>query len=109
MAYGKPAAKKQTSVRLTGLFKTKKPGLYVGSTRAEDLSALIEKIKEAKSKGVGLTFFLWKNEPGKGPLYSLNTDLEQPREQRTARPARRPIEPDDDDAVESDDSLFGDE
>lgn len=91
MAYGK---KKFTSIRLTGLFKTKKPGLFVGSVALKDLDGLIGKIKEAREKKLGLTFFAWKNDPtqytgdGNPPALNLTVDVERPREQRDAR---RPI------------------
>ena len=103
VAYGK---KKFTSVRLTGLFKTKKPGLFVGSVALKDLGDLIAKIKEAREKELGLTFFAWKNDPerykgeGTPPALNLTVDVERPREERSTR---RPIQADpfEDDAIPS--------
>lgn len=92
------------SVRLTGLFKTKRPGLFVGTCRAEDLKQLIAKIKAAKEEDKGLTFFVWKNQ-GEGPTLSLSVDVEQ---ERPARTSRKPIE-EDEFETKGDDSLFGDD
>ena len=92
--------------RLTGLFKTKRRGLYVGGTNDETLDALVKKIKAAKAEGKQLTFFLWKSKFDEGPVFSLNVDVEQDRQ---ARSSRKPIEPDDDEFEESEsDDLFGD-
>lgn len=104
LAYGRPQRAKGTSARLTGLFKTKRPNLFIGSI--EDLKPLIEKIKEATNQKRGLTFFLWKNDPGKGPALSLSVDVEQPREARAQQQPRRPIEADPFD-VPGDDDPFG--
>lgn len=104
--YGNKGGKKQgTGLRLTGFFKTKRPGLFVGSISNKDLAPLIDKIKSAKGKELGLTFFLWKNDKQGGPLMSLNVDLERPQSER---PKRRPIEEDDEDTgtIDNDDSLF---
>jgi len=95
--------------RITGLFKTKRRGLYVGGTNAETFQSLVDKIKAAKSEGKQLTFFLWKSKFEDGPVFSLNVDLEQDRNER---PKRKPIEDDDDDDFEEededkDDELFG--
>ena len=95
MAFGNKG--KSTSVRLTGLFVSKnRRGLAVGTMRASDMPALIEKIKEANGKKLGLTFFLWKNDR-QGPAFSISVDVERPREQqsRPAGPSRKPIEADD--------------
>ena len=74
--------------RLTGLFKSKKQGLWVGTARPEDVERLISKIKEAVKAKRGLTFFLWKNDSeGGGPVFSLNCDVAQEFK------ARRPIQP----------------
>ena len=91
----------RTSVRVTGLFKTKKPGMMIGTARPEDIENLIEKIKEARAAKKGLTFMLFKNDRGDGPAASLLVDVEQ--ERRSARPERaKPIE--DDPFDESDDA-----
>lgn len=93
---------KFTSSRLTGLFKSKKQGLWVGTARPEDIEGLITKIKEAKKAGRGLTFFLWKNE-GEGPVFSLNCDVAQEFK------AKRPIQAAEQaaaDAFDEDDDPF---
>lgn len=79
MAYG--ARSEGKSVRLTGLFKAKRPGLLVGSMKPEDMPKLIEKIKAAMAEKKGLTFFLWSNQ-GPGPAASLSVDVAQDRPQQ---------------------------
>jgi len=82
-----------TMFRLTGLFKASKPGMYVGSMRATDLGGLVEKVKSAKAKERGLTFFIFRNDPDrKGPALSLLVDVERDRDE--ARPRRKPIQED---------------
>ena len=99
MAYNGPrrgSGKKYTSVRLTGLFKTKKRGLCVGTINDEAIDKLIEKIKEAKKQKKELTVFLWAFSPQEGkpvpehpPLFTISVDLAQPPPSRGAA-----IEPD---------------
>ena len=84
--------KEYTSVQCTGLFKTKKKGLYVGSTTDEYFDKFVEKVKEAKKKGKGVAFFLWRNDPDKSDTpYTLYMDV------NTDQPKGRKIEEDDDD------------
>jgi len=78
---------------LTGLFASKRSGLYVGTSRPEDIDNLIAKIKEAKAAGKELTFFVWKNDRGPGPAMSLSVDLAQ---DRPVRERGRAIEEDGD-------------
>lgn len=102
MAYGnyrgKKGKKKGTSLRLTGLFKSKKKrGLAVGSiTELDDLKDLL---KKAIAEEKGLVVFLWRNEVDddsdkKQPDFTLYMDVNQEDEDR---PRRRKIEDDDDD------------
>ena len=88
--------KKFTSAKLTGLFKTKTRGLAVGGVEGEYLDALIEKIKDAKKKDRGLTFFLWRNEPDedkpKQAPFSLSVDVALEKGERPGK--RKAIEPD---------------
>lgn len=103
---------RNTSVRLTGLFRSKRPGLFVGGARDQAFADLIAKVKEAKAAGRGITFFLWRNDPTKsknpnGPPFSLSVDVEM---ERSKQPARKAIEPDDDfGETGGDDSLFGED
>ena len=116
MAYGGRGTQQQkgTSLRLTGLFAAKaRRGLFVGSMRAEDMPALVEKIKEAKTAGRTLSFFVWKNDRG-GPALSLSVDVERDYQKsgstRGGSARRRPIEPDDDilsDTPDGDEDIFG--
>ena len=73
------------------MFKTKKPGMMIGTARPEDIENLIEKIKEARAAKKGLTFMLFKNDRGDGPAASLLADVEQERRERAPR---KPIEAD---------------
>jgi len=88
---GKPQG---SSVRLTGLFKTKRNGLYVGSLNAEKIEELVVLIKKALKTEKDLTVFLWKSKYDDGPKFSVNMDLAQDRPQGGKR--RRPIQEDDD-------------
>lgn len=76
---------KFTSVRLTGLFKTRKRGLCVGTVNAEAIDKLIEKIKEAKKQNKELTVFLWvndKKDEENQPYFTISVDVAQPRPER---------------------------
>lgn len=117
---GNRGGKKQNSgVRLTGLFATKRRGLYTGSVAAksEQLDDLIAKIKEAKAAGKGLSFFLWKSKFEDGPPYSINVDIQQDAPQGKPKRRYEPIEEDagfDEDGNEpeeesAEDDLFGDD
>lgn len=90
---GKP---KGSGVRLTGLFKTKRQGLYVGSVNEEKLQELIALIKKAKGEDKEITVFLWKSKFQEGPLFSLNMDIAQDKPKGGFQ-KRRPIEDDPDD------------
>lgn len=86
----KPA---KSNTRITGLFRTKRKGLYIGGAKDEQLKILIEKIKAAKEEGKGLTFFLWKNADEDGPPFTLNVDVDN----SDSRSSKREIEDEDDD------------
>ena len=95
MAYNGPrrgTKSKFTSVRLTGLFKTQKRGLCVGTIQDETIDKMIEKIKEAKKAGKELTVFLWvndkKDKPNQ-PYFTVSLDVARPKPQRG-----RAIDPD---------------
>lgn len=82
MTYSGPkrgsGAKKYTSVRLTGLFKTKKRGLCVGTIQKETIDKLIEKIKEAKKQDREMTVFLWvndKKDEENQPYFTVSMDV----------------------------------
>jgi len=86
--------KKGTSLRLTGLFKTKRRGLWVGSVT--ELDEMKAKFKAALAEDKGLVFFLWKNEDEDGPAYTISMDVQQD-DDRPRGKKRRP-EPEDDDS-----------
>ena len=100
---------KGTMVRLTGLFRTKTRGLFVGGVDGENLDKLIARIKKARGEGKGLVVFLWKNEDTEGnqPKYTLNADVARDRED-APRKNRKPIvaDPEDED---TDSDPFGDD
>ena len=92
-----------TSVRVTGLFGTKRKGLFVGSLNDEKIQELVKLIKKAISSEKEITVFLWKSKFEEGPRYSLNMDLAQDRAERDSRKPKRRIEEDDDDEPADDD------
>ncbi len=96
---------KNKSARITGLFRSKRKGLYVGTARPEDIEKLVEKIKAAMKAKKGLTLFLWKNDDADGPAFSLSADVAQDFPGKGGK--RRPIDEDDEDddrePVEKDD------
>lgn len=84
MAYNGPRGSKSkfTSVRLTGLFKTKKRGLCVGTINEEAIDKLIVKIKEAKQQHKDMTLFLWvndKKDEENQPYFTASVDVTQDR------------------------------
>lgn len=63
---GKPVAER--AQRITGFNRSRnKSNLFVGGVKADELQTLINIIKEAKTLGKGVTFFLWKNDASKYP------------------------------------------
>lgn len=94
-ASGGKGKKKYTSIRLTGLFGTKKPGMYVGTARPEEVEQLIEKCNEALEADKGVTFFLFKNKDRESDIaYSLAADVQQDLRASKNRRSER-IEEDD--------------
>lgn len=103
--------KKGTSVRLTGMFKTKRRGLWVGSVT--EIDEMKSKIKTAIAEDKGLVFFLWKNEDEDGPAYTLSMDVSQdedrPKGKTYGKPKRKPVEDDDEDQDEESEEKDDDE
>ena len=99
---------RNTAARLTGLFRTRRRELLVGTVNNDQLDSLITKIKEATKQKAGLTIFCWKNTKGdltnrRTPLFNLSAEVAQPMEERSSRPQRRVIEDDpDDDPIDND-------
>ncbi len=104
-------------LRLTGLWESKKGGLFTGKLRAEDVEKLIEKCEEADKANSQIVFFLWENDQKrnrKDPDFTLQAavaDEEQSSRRRSSRddddeeedkPKRRGKrdEPDDDEEEE---------
>lgn len=96
--FRKGSKKKGTSVRLTGLFKTKRRGLWVGSVT--DLDEMKGKIKQAIAEEKGLVFFLWRNEDAEDgtPAYTISMDVSSDEDgsKKKSKPKRKPVEDDED-------------
>ena len=69
-------------VRLTGMWPTKKDGLFTGKMRTEDIGKLIEKADEAEKDGQQLVFFLWENDKKtrKDPEFTLQVAIAEEQE-----------------------------
>lgn len=108
--------KSTTSVRLTGLFKTKKKGLLVGKLREEDVKGLAKLVKKALTDEKEIVIFAYREEDDKR-LYSLSADIAQEqqggsggRKNYSGGKSKSKIEDDEDDAPEGDeDDNDGDE
>lgn len=86
-----------TSVRLTGLFSTKKDGLLVGTIEGEALEGLISKIKEAVAQNKGITLFVKEVDQPKGNYVAqifADIDTRGADSGRQAASPRRAIQPD---------------
>ena len=65
-------------LRLTGLWPSKKDGLFSGKLRPEDISKLLEKADEADKDGLPLVFLLWENTDKRGrkdPDFTLQVTI----------------------------------
>jgi hypothetical protein len=64
-------------LRLTGMWESKKKGLFTGKLRSEDVVKLIEKAEEADKAGAEMVFFLWENEQEsrKDPIFTLQVSV----------------------------------
>lgn len=73
------APKKGKGTRVTGLFKTKRQGLYVGKMRAEEIKGLRVLLKKAADESKEIAVFMYKNDAEDGkPLFSLKADINEP-------------------------------
>lgn len=116
MAFAPAKGKSGKSIRVTGFFVTKRKGLRVGSTRNEELPALMTMIKQAYAAKMGVAWFLWSNPPDpdnpKAPTVSLSVSQEQPKPVAAAGGVRRarPIEADPfDDDPDGPANIFGED
>jgi hypothetical protein len=71
----KSAGKNYDNTKITGLWKTKRPGLFVGT--ANELEEIIALVKKARAAGKGITFFLWKNDQDDYAAYNLVANVAQ--------------------------------
>ena len=101
----KGAKREFTSVRITGLFQSKKRGLYVGTARPEEVASLRKKLKEAVDQEKGVVFFLFKNtsDEENQPKFNLSADVAQDKPKGKAK--SKPIQDDDDEETEAEDDL----
>ena len=86
MAFQNRSKGNTMGVRLTGLFLTKRKGLYVGTLDDAKIDELIALIKKAKNAGKEITAFLWKSTFATGPAFSINMDIARDRAE-SATPA----------------------
>ncbi len=83
-------------LRLTGLWPSKKDGMFSGKLRPEDVEKLMAKVEEAAENEAPIVFTLWENdkkESRKDPEFSLQCFVgdadEQPRSSRGGGGYRR--------------------
>lgn len=63
------------NTKITGLWKTKRDGLFVGTVN--DLEFIIALVKKARAAGKGITFFLWQNDQDDFAAYNLVANVAQ--------------------------------
>ncbi len=103
------SAKDSKYLRLTGLWESKKGGLFTGKIRVEDIDKLIEKCEEALKADAQLVCFLWENEvkDRKDPIFTLQVAVadEEDGKRRSSgsRRSRREEPEPEDDAEDSED------
>jgi hypothetical protein len=93
-----------TSIKLTGLFKTKRQGMYVGSVSVEVMEELLAMMNTSKAQKNGLVLFAFKNDKGgdRGPVLNLLIDVSKPREDSTEWKAKRKLIQEDHDLSDED-------
>ena len=67
-------------VRLTGLWPSKKDGLFSGKLRPEDIEKLQDKVEEAAESDAALVFLLWENTDKRGrkdPDFTLQVTVSE--------------------------------
>lgn len=67
-------------VRLTGLWPSKKDGLFSGKLRPEDIEKLQDKVEEAAKNDAALVFLLWENTDKRGrkdPDFTLQVTVSE--------------------------------
>lgn len=91
-------------LRLTGMWESKRQGLFTGKLRPEDIEKLIGKAEEADKAGCPLVFFLWENDKGskKDPVFTLQVavadeDNSRGRSRGSSRGRGRDRDEDDED------------
>ena len=68
------------NVRLTGLWPSKKDGLFSGKLRPEDIEKLQDKVEEAAKNDAALVFLLWENTDKRGrkdPDFTLQVTVSE--------------------------------
>jgi len=85
------------NTNITGLWGTKRDGLWVGT--ANELDGIIALVKKAKADGQGITFFLWQNTKSDSPVFNLVANV--------ARDNPNAIQSEDEPAAEEGEGLDG--
>lgn len=78
--------------RISYFTPTRRDGMFVGIVNEDNLTSLIDVIKDAKGQGKSIVFFLWRNEPkeGRKSVATLTVAVQQDRPSGDG-PSRRPI------------------
>jgi|SRR5437660_9596982 len=85
---------KYTSIRVAGLFRTKRQGMYIGVIKPEQMEEMQAVMNKKLTQQNGLLLLLFKAESDNPKLrFNLLVDSAKPFEKKT----RRPIEEDDED------------
>ena len=89
------------SIKLGGLFRTKRAGMYVGNIKPDELEELQALLNSKKVQRHGMVIFMFKNTRPDGPVFNLLADAAKPREEFVSK--KRAID-DTDDADGTDDA-----
>ena len=76
------------SIKLGGLFKTKRQGMWVGNIKPDELEELQALLNSKKVQRHGMVIFMFKNTRPDGPIFNLLADAAKPREEFTGKKKR---------------------
>jgi len=88
-----------SSVRLSGLFRTKRKGMYVGNVKPDQMEELQAIMNGKKAQKNGLVLFLFKADGDNRIAFTIFADAAKPYE---GAKKRRPIEDDNEDSDNED-------
>lgn len=83
------------SIKVSGLFRTKRQGMYVGNISPDVMEELQALMNTGKAQKNGVVLFMFKNQREGGPLFNLLADAAKPRNDGKKK-YRKPIDEDDD-------------